>query len=311
MSRSIAIGRVLGGGALGILLGYPIGGIGFQIAGKMLPLLLTFALGTLLLLFLSATFYYSPEMQDSQTISVEQQECSPETNPSYNRPRLVLAVSIGSIFLTTSVMATLEPCLPLWLLKTIELERWHLGAVFVPDSIGYLLTTHFLGGFSYRFGRWRVAMMSMLILGCSCCAVPLASSVFHLTLPHFGIGAGIGAVDAALVPLLATLAENNLSARSQVTTSYGGTFAWGQTAVSLAYFLGPFLGGVLVETFTFPKLMVAMGLLNLFYLPLLVVLIPKRGSERLSETSSLKLVAAKLFSGYTRLANEAIKEESD
>jgi hypothetical protein len=35
--------------------------------------------------------------------------------------------------------------------------------------------------------------------------VPLASSIIHLTGPHFGIGAGIGAVDASLVPLLATL----------------------------------------------------------------------------------------------------------
>lgn len=63
----------------------------------------------------------------------------------------------------------------------------------------------------------------------------------HLTLPHFGIGFGIGAVDASLVPLLATLADQQHSKAGDNDgrhPSYGGTFALGQTAVSLAYCLG-------------------------------------------------------------------------
>lgn len=72
--------------------------------------------------------------------------------------------------------------------------------------------------------------------------VPLASSIIYLTGPHFGIGIGIGAVDASLVPLLATLADRHPS--TDITDdlptapSYGRTFALGQTAVSLAYCLG-------------------------------------------------------------------------
>lgn len=34
----------------------------------------------------------------------------------------VLGVVIGAIFLSTSVMSLLEPCLPLWLLKTMKPE---------------------------------------------------------------------------------------------------------------------------------------------------------------------------------------------
>lgn len=69
--------------------------------------------------------------------------------------------------------------------------------------------------------------------------VPLATSIIHLTIPHFFIGAGIGAVDACLVPLLARLVDlDNHGLAKPAPGSYGMTFALGQTAVSLAYCLG-------------------------------------------------------------------------
>ena len=40
-------------------------------------------------------------------------------------------------------MAMLEPCLPIWLMSTIHPEKWQLGTVFLPDSLGYLLGTNF------------------------------------------------------------------------------------------------------------------------------------------------------------------------
>lgn len=78
------------------------------------------------------------------------------------------------------------------------------------------------------------------LIGLADCKVPLANSIIYLTGPHFGIGAGIGAVDASLVPLLATLADYNQNTddRKSPNSSYGRTFALGQTAVSLAYCLG-------------------------------------------------------------------------
>lgn len=56
-----------------------------------------------------------------------------------------------------------------------------------------------------------------------------------LTLPHFGLGLGIGVVDSALVPLLATLVDSRHSAH------YGCVYALQQMAVSLAYCLGMFI----------------------------------------------------------------------
>ena len=104
--------------------------------------------------------------------------------------------------------------------------------------------------------------------------MPLASSIIYLTGPHFGIGAGIGAVDASLVPLLATLvmqmlysfifnqkispsrlADNHRSSENiddlSAPPSYGRTFALGQTAVSLAYCLGELILIVKSSNFRF------------------------------------------------------------
>lgn len=151
--------------------------------------------------------------------------------------------------------------------------------------------------------------------------MPLAGSIIYLSAPHFGIGAGIGAIDAALVPLLATLAdEKTESTDTTDVSSYGNTFALGQTAVSLAYCLGkedelnvcklkqfrfhsgPMLGGFLVELIGFPKLMLSMGILNLMYSPFIFILRPNKQTEP-TETTSLTTFAA-TRAGYHRFENE-------
>ena len=43
--RSESLGRALGGGAVGVLLGYPVGGFLYQWTGKTLPFLIITGLG--------------------------------------------------------------------------------------------------------------------------------------------------------------------------------------------------------------------------------------------------------------------------
>ena len=45
-----------------------------------------------------------------------------------------------------------------------------------------------------------------------------------------------------------------------------------QTAVSLAYGLGPLIGGYLVEIVGFPNIMRTVGVMNIVYMPLLFLL---------------------------------------
>ena len=94
----------------------------------------------------------------------------------------------------------------------------------------------------------------------------MAKSMWQLTLPHFGLGLGLGVVDSSLMPLLAKLVED------RHVGAYGSVFAVSQTAVSLAYGIGPLFGGLLVERVGFPAVMRGLGLLNIVYSPALLYL---------------------------------------
>lgn len=175
-------------------------------------------------------------------------------------------ISTMAICISTSAMSILEPCVPIWLLGHLNPppSRWQLGAVFIPDSIGYFIGSHFAG--LIPVAPWRIALISLLVVGLSCCAVPLAITISELAFPHFGLGLGVGSLDAVLVPLLANLVD------SQGNNHYGPVFAIQQASVSLAYSFGPLLGGEVVHTIGFPWLMRLIGLLNVIYCPLLLEL---------------------------------------
>ena len=98
------------------------------------------------------------------------------------------------------------------------------------------------------------------------------------------MGLGIGIIDAALVPLLATFVDATLAhddqmnvdskatASSHTISSYGTVYAIQQTSVSLAYCLAPLIGGELAQAFGFSWLMRIVGIFNIIYGPILVYL---------------------------------------
>ena len=85
----------------------------------------------------------------------------------------------GAIWVSTTAMALLEPCLPIWLMQTINPEKWQLGIVFLPDSIGYLIGTNFFAVPALKFGRYRAAMVALLLVSIGCFAVSF-SKIFFL-----------------------------------------------------------------------------------------------------------------------------------
>ncbi|KAL1137723.1 hypothetical protein AAG570_009419, partial [Ranatra chinensis] len=245
-SRSRVMGIVLGSIALGVLLGYPFGGFLYDFIGKTAP-------------FLGIAFF---------TLAV-----SMGTSWFNLLSDGMIMLTAGAIWLSSSAMAILEPCLPLWLMTRIKPEKWQLGTVFIPDSIGYLLGTNCFGGLAYRIGRWRVAIAAMILVGVSAVLVPLARGMGELVIPHLCLGLGIGIVDAALVPMLATLVDSRHSAH------YAAVYALQQMAVSLAYSIGPMVGGEMVHAVGFPWLMRTIGIINLLYCPLLTLL-PKQHDKQ-------------------------------
>lgn len=76
-----------------------------------------------------------------------------------------------AIWISTSAMAILEPCLPIWLLTHLHPKKWQLGTVFIPDSVGYLIGTNFFGTIAYNVGQVKLALVALCLVGVSCLVV--------------------------------------------------------------------------------------------------------------------------------------------
>lgn len=130
----------------------------------------------------------------------------------------MILVIVLAIWISTSAMAILEPCLPLWLLSQLHPKKWQLGTVFIPDSFGYLCGTNFFGAISFRYGQIRCAVTALMLVGISCIFIPAATSVSGLIVPHFLLGLGIGVVDTSLVPLLASIVDAKIMEDASISS---------------------------------------------------------------------------------------------
>lgn len=99
--------------------------------------------------------------------------------------KLILAIVIA-IWISTSTMAILEPCLPIWLLAHLKPKKWQLGTVFIPDSLGYFMGTNFFGSIAYNFGQIKSSCLSLILIGVSCMFVSNAQKCCkNYMLPRF------------------------------------------------------------------------------------------------------------------------------
>eukprot|EP00102_Acyrthosiphon_pisum_P025857 XP_016663067.1 PREDICTED: synaptic vesicular amine transporter [Acyrthosiphon pisum] len=276
LRRSKVMGLVMGSIALGVLVGYPFGGILYYFVDKSTPFnviicAITFNLGLQLYVFnfnlIKKVNSFKEILQLKQTNNDKHQSHFNNGNWKDLLKDGYILLIIFSICLTSSAMAILEPFLPIWLIQIINPEKWQLGTVFIPDSLGYLIGTNFFGTLSYTMGQWRMAVLATLLVGISAIMIPAATTTIGLACPHFGLGLGIGIVDSALVPMLANLVDTR-----HPNVHYGSVYALQQTAVSLAYSVGPILGGQVVKSVGFPWLMRTVGIINISYCGLLVFL---------------------------------------
>ncbi|XP_053970159.1 synaptic vesicular amine transporter [Anastrepha ludens] len=306
--RSKVMGIILGSIALGVLLGYPFGSILYDLIGKSAPFII---LSTVIFLNLGMQLL-SMDLSVQPEVTTDADEQLPKWRPLLES-KMILAIVVA-IWFSTSTMAILEPCLPIWLIQHLHPTKWQLGTVFIPDSVGYFIGTNFFGTFAYKYGQVKISCIALLLVGISSISIPSASTVSQLFLPHFGLGLSIGVIDAALVPLLATFVDATLAQEEQCDnggggggnsmSSYGTVYAIQQTSVSLAYGLAPLLGGELAQTFGFPWLMRIVGFFNICYGPLLVVLHQKYNPKTIREKrNELLLKSSSRNSQYKQLYN--------
>ncbi|XP_072946250.1 chromaffin granule amine transporter-like [Epargyreus clarus] len=278
-----ALGALLGAVALGVLVGYPFGGAAYLLWSPAAPFqLITVALllnlGTLLhgititlasmyefnlkyFCFTTGLQYMFLNKEEYNMVSCMGSESELDAGASGWRAlaaearRGAAGGGAGGVLLTTSVMAALEPCLPVWIMHKFHPQRWALGAAFLPDSAGYLVAASALGGAARRLGAERVALAGQLAVGLAALAVPHATSITSLGAAQLALGGGLGALDAALLPALLRAAPAAPPAAALL-----------QAAASAAYAIGPVVGGVLSWWAGFETAMRTLGVANLLYM---------------------------------------------
>ena len=63
-------------------------------------------------------------------------------------------ISAGAIAFGIYGMGTVEAILPMWMLENWHSKSFERGSAFLPNCIGYMISTKFFGHFGHRFGRY-------------------------------------------------------------------------------------------------------------------------------------------------------------
>ncbi|XP_003974671.2 chromaffin granule amine transporter isoform X2 [Takifugu rubripes] len=254
--RGVAMGIALGGLAMGVLIGAPFGSVMYEFVGKSTPFLI--------LAFL-AVFDGALQMCILQPSKISPGSVEGTPLLTLLKDPYIL-ISAGCLCFANMGVAILEPTLPIWMMQTMCSSKWQLGMAFLPASVSYLIGTNLFGLLANKMGRWLCSMLGMFIVGISLLCVPFATSIYGLIGPNGGLGFAIGMVDSSMMAIMGYLVD------IRHASVYGSIYAIADVALCMGFAIGPSTGGALVQVVGFPSLMVFIGVINILYAPLCVLL---------------------------------------
>lgn len=260
--RSRALGVALAFISLGSLVAPPFGGILYEFAGKRVPFLVLAAVSlfdAVLLLAVAKPFSAAARARANLPVGT----------PIH---RLILdpyiAVAAGALTACNIPLAFLEPTIATWMKHTMAASEWEMGMVwlpaFVPHVLGVYLTVRLAARYPHL--QWLYGALGLAVVGASSCVVPACRSFAPLVVSLCGLCFGIALVDTALLPTLAFLVD------VRHVSVYGSVYAIADISYCVAYALGPIVAGHIVHSLGFGKLSLGMGLVNLLYAPVLLLL---------------------------------------
>ncbi|XP_053574019.1 chromaffin granule amine transporter-like [Bombina bombina] len=294
--RGQAMGIALGGLAIGVLTGAPFGSIMYEFVGKASPFLVLAVLalldGALQLCIL-------------QPSKISPGSTAPTSFFTLLKDPYIL-VAAGSICFANMAIGIMEPTLPIWMMETMCSPNLHLGLAFLPASISYLICTNLFGILSHKMGRWLCSLIGMLLVGICLMCVPLAVNIYGLIGPNAGIGIALGMVDSSMMPIMGHLVD------LRHTSVYGGVYAISDIAICLGYAVGPSSGGAIAKAIGFPWLMVIIGVLNLLYAPLCILLRkPPSKEEKLAILNQEYTMQTKTYRTQSDFPDLPLSDHSD
>ncbi|KAM4747421.1 chromaffin granule amine transporter-like [Rhinophrynus dorsalis] len=294
--RGQAMGIALGGLALGVLTGAPFGSVMYEFVGKASPFLVLAALalldGALQLCILRPSTFSTASSPATPYFTLL-------TDP-------YIVVAAGSLCIANMAIGIMEPTLPIWMMETMCSPNWQLGLAFLPASISYLVCTNLFGILSHKMGRWLCTLVGMIVVGISLLCVPLAVNIYGLIGPNAGIGIALGMVDSSIMPIMGYLVD------LRHTSVYGGIYAISDMALCLGYAVGPSMGGAIARAIGFPWLMVIIGMLNIIYSPLCILLrSPPAKEEKLAILNQECSMQTKTYMTQGSFPDLSLSDHSD
>ncbi|CAC5409540.1 SLC18A1_2 [Mytilus coruscus] len=261
--RSRVMGIAMAGIAVGVLIGYPFGSLLYFYVGSSAPFLFIMVFVVLDIAFIILV---------CKPVLLEKRSYHGSTITVLLRDPYIL-VGACIIMLATMSISTVEATVPIWVLDTMDVEKWELAVLFIPDSAGYVIGTNFFGNLALKMGRttynidyrkkstYRSNNKQYHFEECS----QMMDSQYDVFVANRDLF-DISIIDAAIVPLLALLVD------TRHVAMYGCVYAINQLAVCLAYGLGPGIAGQIVKGLGFSWSMWALASVIILVSPICIFL---------------------------------------
>ncbi|XP_065838511.1 chromaffin granule amine transporter-like isoform X1 [Oscarella lobularis] len=243
--RGAAMGKIFTGAGLGLIVGYPFGGAFANVpggvdAGWKYPYIITGSLAVLALI-LSALVLVggnkSPRKSDEKPTSIW----------VLMRDSYIL-VGFFALVLTAASLSLTEPILPTWMKNNFhdpEATPSRVSYIMAAVSLAYVFAAPAAGKVPSRWW-WLSAMIGMILIAVGMALLPLVA-LFHKynlyisLVPLVFMGVGVGAVDAAMSPLLGMVAD------VRYTSVYGTVYSIVSTAFCVGFIISPIYGSAVAR----------------------------------------------------------------
>ncbi|NP_001037956.1 novel solute carrier family 18 (vesicular monoamine) slca18 protein [Xenopus tropicalis] len=162
----------------------------------------------------------------------------------------ILVAAVG-LCICNLTFGMLETTLPIRMMETMCAPRYQLGLCFLPCIVAYFICLNVFAELAQKIGS-------------------------------AALGIGFGMMETSVMPLMAHLVD------LRHTSNYGGIYAISDIALCIGYALGPSCGGAIAKAVGFKWLMIILGIINLVFAPLFILLRNPPGKEETKPLLSLK-----------------------
>ncbi|RIA99672.1 major facilitator superfamily domain-containing protein [Glomus cerebriforme] len=270
----VVMGTVLSANTLGAIIGPLIGGIFYQYWGYVAP----FGFCAVLALcgFLVISLIVEPLDLPSTQI-VDENSIINDDLDDVNQEFSAQSPSIWSlisdwniinvcfaIIVVASVLAGLEPILPIYLRNEFDADASQIGLIFIAIAIPAFLSPA-VGYISYFIGQRKTCGIGLILLGISTPLISLPNKLLLVALPLLFFGTTYAIVTTPTLPLLAHYVTQKGGG------AYGQIYALWNMAYSIGMFVGPVIAGLLFEAFEFKNTLIIFGVSAIAITPLIFV----------------------------------------